>query len=219
MQVNEIFTSLSGEADGFGLQGSLATFVRLQGCNLKCKWCDTARASDPQHGYEINIEAIVSQCTSRHVIITGGEPLLQQEEVAQLVELLCPGGRKEHLITIETNGSYNLTIDPAHAKYETLRWVVDYKLDSSGECKQMIPEVFERLYPLDVIKFVIADLQDYRQAKDALLRNPQWSARNVFSPVLSRGPEWSAELANAIVHDRLENFQFSLQWHKLLRLR
>lgn len=217
MRINEIFTSLSGEADGFGLQGGLATFVRLQGCNLECTWCDTKYARNFDDWEELSVVEVATQCTTHHIIITGGEPLLQQEEVAELIELLCSMGRRDHLITVETNGSILPTMYPSHIRYETLRWVVDYKLDSSGESKAMLPEIFEGLFEFDVIKFVIADLQDYRQAKDILLRNPDWRATKVFSPV-PKG-HWPAGLANALVNDKLENVQFSLQWHKMLDIK
>lgn len=215
MRINEIFTSLSGECDGFGLQGGLATFVRLQGCNLDCKWCDTKYAQCINKGVVMSVEEVIAKCTTRHIIITGGEPLLQTGEVKELAIQLS---EQFHFVTIETNGSLEITIDPARARYEWIRFVVDYKLDSSGiQNGVMLPSIFERLYALDVIKFVIADYQDYRQAKDILLRNPEWRAKKVFSPV-PKG-NWPAELANEIVQDRLENVQLSLQWHKIVNVK
>jgi len=224
MYINEIFTSLSGECDGFGLQGGFATFIRLQGCNLECKWCDTVRARNCTGGKEMSIEEVMEQCTSRHIIITGGEPLCQQKEVDQLVDKLIKrsfpkDGRDfdEHvLVTIETNGSIPINIDKARARYNHIRFVVDYKLSSSGMGNSMLQSVFGRLYSLDVIKFVIADLQDHRQAKDILLLNPQWRARKVFSPV-PKG-NWPEELAKEMVRDKLENVQFSLQLHKMVNI-
>lgn len=217
MNINEIFTSLSGEPDGFSNQGGLATFVRLQGCNLCCAWCDTTLALPRTGGKEMSVAKVANQCTSYHTIITGGEPLLQIEEVTQLIELLCPYGRKGHLITIETNGSIPLTIDPAHTRYETLRWVVDYKLDSSGMREYMLPEVFEGLYELDVIKFVVKDLQDYRQAIELVLKNQQWVAKKILSPLI--GGEWPKHLASTMVNNKLEEACFALQWHKLLAIK
>lgn len=215
MQINEIFTSLSGECDGFGNQGGLATFVRFQGCNLKCKWCDTEYAQGHTGHEEMSVEEVVAQCTTRHIIITGGEPLLQQEDVKELVTRLCEQLR---FVTIETNGSLEITIDPARTSYDFLRFVVDYKLDSSGTNNAMLPAVFDHLYALDVIKFVIADLQDYRQAIDTLLRNyPRWRARKVFSPVPKKA--WPAELAKVIVQDKLERVRLSIQLHKTLKIK
>lgn len=214
MNINEIFTSLSGEPDGFSNQGGLATFVRLQGCNLACTWCDTQDAIETE-GYstKMDVKEVAEQCTNKHVLITGGEPLLQLEEVTQLIDLLCPDGRREHLVTIETNGSIPLTIDPAHDRYETLRWVVDYKLDSSGMSEYMLPEVFGCLFELDVIKFVMKDLPDYRQAKELICKN-QWSAKKVFSPIAYG--DWPAVLAREMIKDKLEDATLSLQLHRLL---
>lgn len=214
MHVNEIFVSLSGEADGFNRQGHLATFVRLQGCNLHCHWCDTKYASNVDDAEEMSIEKVIAQCMTRHIIITGGEPLLQQEEVNALMIQLTG---LFHLVTLETNGSCKITIDPTRSRYEWLRFVVDYKLDSSGENSAMIPTVFERLRSLDVIKFVIADQQDYRQAQDVLHRYPRWRAHVVFSPI-PKG-DWPAELANIMINDTLEDIQLSLQLHKQLKIK
>lgn len=215
MNINKIFTSLSGECDGFSNQGGLATFVRLQGCNLNCSWCDTELARRPLPPLTMSVEEVAKQCTSKHVIITGGEPLLQMEEVAQLVETLCSYSGQPHRVTIETNGSIPITIDPARTKYEFLRFVVDYKLNSSRMSESMKPEIFDALYSLDVVKFVIMDLQDYRQAKGLVCRN-EWLAKKVFSPVLHE--KWAPRLAVEMVRDKLEGVTFSMQLHKLLGL-
>jgi len=218
MHISEIFTSLSGELDGFNNQGGLATFIRLQGCNLGCTWCDTKRTVDIYTGYsiEMSVADVIEQCTAKHIIITGGEPLLQMEEVSQLVDELGAYSGNPHLITIETNGSIPITIDPARAKYAFLRFVVDYKLDSSGMNQVMRPEIFENLYSLDVIKFVIKDLPDYRQAKEIVWKN-QWTAKKVFSPILQG--KWAPCLATKMINDKLEGVTLALQWHKLLGLK
>lgn len=217
MRVNEIFTSLSGESDGFNRQGGLATFVRLQKCNLACAWCDTEYARGSSGCAEMSVKAVAKLCTSKHIIITGGEPLLQLEEVYELIAILCPMGRKEHLITIETNGSIPVLINCARTNYEFLRFVVDYKLDSSGMNAFMQTEVFDNLWELDVIKFVIKDLQDYRQAKELVLRNDQWLAKKIFSPVMYG--DWAECLAIEMVKDKFEEACFALQWHKLLDIK
>lgn len=218
MYVNEIFTSLSGEPDCWNNKGGLATFVRLQCCNLKCTWCDTKDALPRKSDTKMSIEEVATQCTSKHIIITGGEPLLQLKEVNELVKLLCPYGRKEHLITIETNGAIPITIDPARARYETLRYAVDYKLDSSGMNRFMIQETFDSLSSLDIIKFVMKDLQDYRQAVKTLYLNPDWLPRKVFSPVGVKGA-WPVTLATTMISDKLEGVTLSLQLHKQLYLK
>lgn len=217
MNIHEIFTSLSGEPDGFNHQGGLTTFVRLQGCNLDCTWCDTKDALLINTGRNMTVKEVVAQCTSKHVLITGGEPLLQAKEVEQLVKELCSYRTPPHFVTIETNGSIVITMDPARTEYEFLRFVVDYKLNSSGMNEAMKPEIFNSLYSLDVIKFVVTDLQDYHQAKEAIWKNQQWTAKKVFSPVLHG--KWAARLAVEMMEDKLEGVSLSLQWHKLLGLR
>lgn len=222
MYMNEIFTSLSGEADGFGNQGGLVTFVRLQGCNLNCSWCDTRYAQCPNNGEEMSIKEVAKKCVHRHIIITGGEPLLQQSEVAQLVDVLVANFAekgihdKRKLVTIETNGSILIAIDATRTWYNFLRFVVDYKLDSSCMTSHMQPSIFERLCHLDVIKFVVANLQDYKQAKE-LVQNSNWHAKKVFSP--TPGWNWPETLATLMIQDKLEDVTFSLQWHKMLKIK
>lgn len=215
MHINEIFTSLSGESDGFGMQGGLATFVRLQGCNLECTWCDTKGAQKAAAREEQSVAAVAQQCVCKHIIITGGEPLLQLEEVEQLVRKLT---KTRKLVTIETNGSIRLPRVSGHVNYGCVYFVVDYKLSSSRMTQYMKPEVFNELRNPDVLKFVIADLQDYRQAKELLQDNQHWQAQKVFSPA-KLTTEWPRQLAERIVEDKLEGVTLSLQLHKLLHMR
>ncbi len=214
MQVNEIFTSLSGEPDGFGMQGGLATFVRLQGCNLECEWCDTKKAQKFDNWEDSTVAAVVQQCTCKHIIITGGEPLLQLEEVKQLVLQLT---KARKFVTVETNGSIAIADIALRVNCNHLRFVVDYKLSSSGTTQYMLPEVFNGLHVLDVIKFVIADLQDYQQAKAVLAMHQHWRAKKVFSPT-EVTLEWPKQLVAAILEDKLEGVTLSLQLHKLLHM-
>ncbi len=214
MQVNEIFTSLSGESDGFGMQGGLATFVRLQGCNLECVWCDTKKAQEPDNWEDLTVATVAQQCVCKHIIITGGEPLLQLEEVKQLVVRLT---KARKFVTIETNGSIRLPINSGRVNCGYVHFVVDYKLSSSRMTQYMEPKVFDELRQPDVIKFVIADLLDYRQAKELLCNNQHWSAQKIFSPT-KLTTEWPKQLAAAILEDKLEGVILSLQLHKLLHM-
>jgi len=100
MRVNEIFHSLQGE--GF-LAGVPSVFVRVAGCPLRCRWCDTSYAWDPTAGtdyYVAEIVEIVLKPQGKHVVITGGEPMIDVD-LPQLVNALKAADRH---ITIETAG-------------------------------------------------------------------------------------------------------------------
>ncbi len=98
MLISEIFYSLQGEGQ---LAGMPSVFVRTSGCNLRCNWCDTPYASWQPEGRTMAVEEIVAEVKrhpARHVVLTGGEPMIAPEihELAfQLQEL-------NYHITIET---------------------------------------------------------------------------------------------------------------------
>ena len=126
LNVSSIFDSVSGEA-GFFSQGSWTTFVRLQGCNLnpRCRYCDTPHAQVIGYGDggQMEIGDIVHRCIStRQVLITGGEPLLQRN-TGELIEALRAAG---NVVQVETNGSL-----PIPSRLSAW-WVVDRKGPSSG---------------------------------------------------------------------------------------
>ncbi|KKL26442.1 hypothetical protein LCGC14_2395250 [marine sediment metagenome] len=223
MLVHEIFDSLSGEIDGFGGQGKPTTFIRLQGCNLPrgCAYCDSKETHQSfNRGRELTLAAVMSYVTMPKVIITGGEPLVQYNDVVELVRLfsalITP-------VTIETNGSIVVPhnfIGPNYyvARKAYLRIVMDYKLPRSGMEDYMEPAAFMELYPWDVIKFVIDGDVDYARMKE-LLSNNMWRAQIVISPSFGGMEDLpSAQvLAQKMLDDPdLRNAQFSLQMHKLL---
>lgn len=107
MRVSELFQSKQGEGLWTGVK---STFVRLIGCNLRCAFCDTTYASwQSEEGEDLSIEEIVSrvlQYGNRHVILTGGEPMLYSETIP-LTEIFASHGLK---ITIETAGTIDLPV-------------------------------------------------------------------------------------------------------------
>jgi 7-carboxy-7-deazaguanine synthase len=101
LRVAEIFNSIQGEGIWMGTP---SVFVRLSGCNLRCSWCDTPYASWKPEGPVLGLEEIVSKVKafgSRHVVLTGGEPMLFEP----IVELASKLRELEHVITIETAGT------------------------------------------------------------------------------------------------------------------
>jgi 7-carboxy-7-deazaguanine synthase len=100
MVINEIFYSLQGE--GF-LAGVPSVFVRLAGCPLRCKWCDTKYAWDQRAGEDYTVADIVETAQQWHckfIVITGGEPMINPD-LPELGEALKTAGKH---ITIETAG-------------------------------------------------------------------------------------------------------------------
>jgi 7-carboxy-7-deazaguanine synthase len=100
MVINEIFYSLQGEGR---LAGVPSVFIRLAGCPLHCRWCDTPYAQNPSAGTKFTQEWILEQINrypADHIVITGGEPMTQPK----LPELLKAIRRPHAHITIETAG-------------------------------------------------------------------------------------------------------------------
>ena len=99
MLISEIFYSIQGEGE---LTGVPSVFVRTSGCNLRCAWCDTPYASWNPEGEQRTIDSIVAEVqghsTARHVVLTGGEPMIAKEISTLASELKMLG----YHITIET---------------------------------------------------------------------------------------------------------------------
>lgn len=138
--VNNIFESIQGEGIWTGIP---ATFVRLQGCNLRCLWCDTKETWSDEDNY-MTSEEILSKIHLKHVIITGGEPLLH--DLTELFDLLCKKGKKVH---VETNGtqpwkeSYPLDIWLTVSPKQESGYRIHPSLQSRvGEYKYVVDEDF-----------------------------------------------------------------------------
>ena len=91
MKIAEIFYSIQGEG---ALVGTPSVFVRTSGCNLRCVWCDTPYTSWEPEGGELPLETIVAQVAAypaKHVVVTGGEPLIARQ-IVDLTRLLRDRG-------------------------------------------------------------------------------------------------------------------------------
>ncbi len=98
MLISETFYSIQGEGE---LTGVPSVFIRTSGCNLRCNWCDTPYASWQPEGIERPVEALVAEVRrhpARHVVLTGGEPMIAKN-IRDLASALKADGRH---ITIET---------------------------------------------------------------------------------------------------------------------
>src|SRR5438876_7926471 len=172
MRVTEIFYSIQGESSHAGRP---CVFVRLTGCNLRCRWCDSEYTFTG--GEKISLDDVMARVQSygcKLVEVTGGEPLAQSESF-DLIERLCDEGFE---VLIETSGSIDITPVDRRAKI-----ILDVKCPGSGELAKNRWENLDLLRPDDEIKFVIADRADYDFAKRIVAeRNlERWTV--LFSPV------------------------------------
>jgi len=207
INVCEIFKSLQGESTFAGLPCS---FIRLAGCNLNCKYCDTLYAQNINNGTKMTIADILMAIGDfpRLVEITGGEPLLQNT-VQKLIDKLIENNKK---VLIETNGS--ILINNLH---EETTVILDCKCPSSGEQSQMLFENFKYLKINDEVKFVIADKTDYEYALNIVQQYNlcEITEKILFSPIYRKDYEVAQKLASWITRDEIQ-VRLNLQIHKII---
>jgi 7-carboxy-7-deazaguanine synthase len=205
MVVTEIFKSIQGESTYAGLP---CTFVRLTGCNLRCHWCDTAYAF--YGGTKMTpaeVLEIVRKMGGNLLEFTGGEPLLQEEEVVALSKQLIDEGFR---VLIETSGERFVGRLP-----RAVVKIVDVKCPASGESGKFCMDNLAALDPKDQIKFVIQNEQDYQFAREFISEHnlPKIVDEVLFSPVF--GTLNPKELAEWILRDGL-SVRVGLQLHKFI---
>ena len=217
LQISEIFHSIQGESTR---AGAPCVFVRLTGCNLRCRWCDTEYAF--YGGQRMSREAVLEAVRAypcRTVEFTGGEPLLQAPAVASLARTLLDGG---YTVMIETSGERDLTPLP-----QAVVKIVDVKCPGSGEAGKFHEANLAHLQPWDELKFVLSDRADYDFARAFIARH-QLSGQGpalLFSPAFVKGAAGErsaaqcqldpAQLAAWMLADGLPA-RLSLQIHKFI---
>ncbi len=157
LRITEIFYSIQGESSHAGRP---CVFVRLTGCNLRCRWCDSAYTFTG--GEKVTLDAILERVRSfgcNLVEVTGGEPLAQAESLTLIKRLLDDGFE----VLIETSGSIDVAPVDRRAKL-----ILDVKCPGSGEAEKNRWSNLDILHPHDEIKFVIADRADYEFARDLI---------------------------------------------------
>ena len=203
LRISEIFFSLQGETSRAGLP---TVFVRLTGCPLRCGYCDTEYAF--HGGNRLSISAILAEVasyTTRHVTVTGGEPLAQKECLT-LLRLLCDA---DYSVSLETSGA----IDVANVDNRVSK-ILDIKTPGSGEAEKNLWSNLEYLTSHDEVKFVLCDEADYLWAVETLHARQLGKVCPVlFSPVHDILPPEA--LAGWILRDRLP-VRMQLQLHKLI---
>jgi len=203
LKLTEIFLSLQGEARDAGWP---TVFVRLTGCPLRCRYCDTAYAFHGGQWWEINaILAEVARHGVRHVCVTGGEPLAQKRCLA-LLSKLCDAG---YVVSLETSGAIDISEVDARVSR-----VLDIKTPGSGEVERNLWSNLPLLTAHDQVKFVVCSRADFDWAKDIVAEHRLHETCDVlFSP--SHAQVSPRELADWIVAEQLP-VRFQLQLHKIL---
>lgn len=203
IKLTEIFLSIQGEADAVGWP---TVFVRLTGCPLRCRYCDTEYAFYGGEWFSLSqVLEKVAQHGVRHVCVTGGEPLAQKS-CLPLLRALCDAG---YQVSLETSGALDVSaVDPRVVR------VVDMKTPASGEEARNRYENLALLDARDQVKFVICDRNDYEWSR-ALVEQHRIAERCtvLFSPSYQQIE--ARTLAEWILADRLP-VRLQVQLHKVL---
>jgi len=203
LRVNEIFYSVQGESTHAGRP---CVFVRLTGCPLRCRYCDTEYAF--HEGTDLDLPAILAAIAvhpCRLVEVTGGEPLAQPATPDLLRRLVAAG----YEVLLETSGALDIGVVP-----EGVHTILDLKTPDSGEEPRNDWRNLERLRPGDEVKFVITSERDYAWARDVIRRHRLGEHNTVLL-----SPAWESDvrrdLADWMLADALPA-RYQLQLHKLI---
>lgn len=205
MLISEIFYSIQGEGPS---AGKPAVFLRFSGCNLKCKWCDTKYAW--KKGKEMTISQIIQKIKKypcKHLVITGGEPLLQQDKLKALLSKL-----KGYTAEIETNGSLPIKISRLIEQINC-----SPKLKNSGNPQYSLrvkPANKKVLYKFIVqkgedLKEINAFIRKYKIPKTSVYLMPEGTSRKI---ILDRS-KWLVEIC------KKEGYNFSPRLHIMLNIK
>lgn len=207
----EKFTSIDGEGP---TAGELATFIRFQGCNLRCAWCDTTYSFNESEITERlsakEIYDYIKSTNITNVTLTGGEPLIQ-DNIEELLEILDKDSSLK--VHIETNGAVN--ISSIKNKFKNIILILDYKLPSSKMTKAMVEENFNLVDENDVYKFVLGSQEDLQVAYEIIEKYDLTNKCLIyFSPVFG-----SIELDSIVEFMKEKNLnkvRLQVQLHKVI---
>ena len=192
MQITEIYKSLQGESTYAGLP---CIFVRLTGCNLRCDWCDSEYTFSG--GRKMTVDAVETEVRKlapvKLVEITGGEPMLQEEEVLELMRRLLAA---DYTILLETSGERPLAKVPK----EVVK-IVDVKCPHSGEANTFRMENLIALTARDEVKFVLSDRTDYEFARDFTREHglAERAGSVIFSPAFRKDASGARDASHCLL--------------------
>lgn len=219
--LSELFHSVQGEGTNVGTP---SVFLRTYFCNLTCQWCDTkytwANQADAIAGFDYNTVAVdeiitrIKKFDCKHLVVTGGEPLIHQEALISILEILR---RSSYYIEIETNG----TITPS-PKFLSLadQFNVSPKTSNSGVSREL------RLHPAALtalaasrkswFKFVTCQPEDLEEVEEIVSEFCLDRDRVILMPegadatTLSKRNEWLIDLC------REKGYRYGPRLHVLM---
>ncbi|MEK7085437.1 MAG: 7-carboxy-7-deazaguanine synthase QueE [Patescibacteria group bacterium] len=208
MQVSEIFYSLQGEGINVGIP---SVFLRLAGCNLRCDWCDSKFAQDLKSGKQMTTDEIlkiIKKNPCKHIVITGGEPLLQQSALLELLKLM-----PDYYVELETNGSLEPFINKHINQYNC-----SPKPAAGGPSPNPPQSVRLQKFPPEktYYKFVIDKKSDIKEVQKFIADNNIDRKKIFLMPQgvdkkeLEKKSKWLAEIC------KKENLRFSPRLHIII---
>jgi 7-carboxy-7-deazaguanine synthase len=208
-RIAECFFSIQGEGVTAGMP---AVFIRLQGCSVGCRWCDTKYSWDPTGGQPVTLEALVEEAAAypcRRAVVTGGEPL-ESSLFAPLVEALSARG---FTIEVETSG----ILPPPPVPVD--QWNVSLKLANSAvpEARRINPEAIRGFRGRRAWwKFVVATQSDVTEVLQLIERFALPRDRILLMPEGIRREEILERSLWVVEECRHYGFRYSPRLHILL---
>ncbi len=214
MRIAEIFYSVQGEGS---LVGVPSVFVRTSGCNLRCIWCDTPYTSWQPEGEDLGLEEILERTAAfpaaRHVVLTGGEPMI----APGIVELSNRFRERGMHITVETAGTVFAPVacDLMSISPKLSNSTPEGRFRAQHERLRLQPDIVRKLmegYDYQ-LKFVVAREGDIDEICSIVSQLDAPSGRVILMPegvtaeVLAERGAWLAELC------KLYGFRFSPRLH------
>ena len=216
LPINNIFYSIQGE--GF-LAGVPSAFIRLAGCHLRCRWCDTAYAWETAQSTAMTISEVLAKIqmyNTSKVVVTGGEPLIQPDLEALLDELAANG--------------YHITLETTACEYRQVKCdlvSISPKMSNSipaagserfahhSEKRLNVPAIYRYIENYNYqLKFVIEAPEDIIEIKELLRELPAVDAERVMLMPQSGSNQQHIERAKAVVKLCLENnFRYCPRLH------
>ena len=209
----EKFLSIDGEGPS---SGELATFIRFQGCNLRCSWCDTTYSWDKESTLEVltvnEIYNYIKETGVTNVTLTGGEPLIQ-ENIDELLDIL---NKDDNLkIHIETNGAVDIQPFKKKHKRNNISYIVDFKLPSSNMTNKMNLNNLNVVDNSDVYKFVVGSNKDLEMAYENIIKYDLTSKCLVYLSPVSGNIDME-EIVEFMKDKKLNKVRLQAQLHKII---